>query len=115
MEIIELNTYTDNRGSLTVIDKELPFEIRRVFYIYNVVDSRGGHCHRETIQGLVSIKGSCDVEIGREKKKIINLSSPNKCLVLQPEDFHIMKNFSKDCILLVLASQPYNKEDYIYD
>lgn len=116
MNLIDLDTHIDSRGSLTVIDKKLPFNIKRVFYIYNIdKEDRGGHSHKKTIQGLISIKGNCDIVIGREKKEIIKLDTPNKCLILQPEDFHIMRNFSKDCILLVLASESYNKEDYIYD
>ena len=57
--IIDLKTFTDKRGNLTVIEKVIPFEIERVFYIYGVDDSvRGGHRHHKTIQAAICIKGS---------------------------------------------------------
>ena len=61
-QLINLKTFTDNRGNLTVIEKVLPFEIKRIFYIYGVDSSeRGGHRHHLTIQAAVCIKGSCKI------------------------------------------------------
>ena len=58
-EIIRLRTFTDQRGSLSVVEDEIPFPIRRVFYIYDVDDSvRGGHRHKKTIQAAICVKGS---------------------------------------------------------
>lgn len=115
--IITLPTHQDGRGCLTVIERILPFEIKRIFYIYNCVGlERGGHRHKKTIQALVCVKGSCVVDwnngfdSGSE-----TLSSPETLLILMPEDFHIMKDFSEDAVLLVLASEYYDKSDYIYE
>lgn len=114
--IIKLPTIADNRGSLTVIEKVLPFSIKRVYYIYDVVSQRGGHGHKKTIQALVAINGGCDVFIdnGKEKKEF-TLDSKDKCLIVYPEDWHTMDNFSKDAILLVLSSEFYDKDDYIHE
>lgn len=117
--IIDLKTYTDSRGNLTVIEKVIPFEINRVFYIYGIDDSvRGRHRHRKTIQAAVSIQGKCRI-VSKGGKDLPQeeflLDSPAKCLILMPEDFHWMDNFSSDCILMVLASEYYDKDDYIYD
>lgn len=115
--IINLKTNSDSRGSLTVIEKVLPFEIKRVFYIYGVAGphiTRGGHRHKETKQALVSVAGSCivDTDNGREKKSF-ELASPETCLILEAEDWHIMRDFEGGCVLLVLASQCYDSDDYI--
>ncbi len=118
-KIIKLKTYTDDRGDLTVLDKIeelLPFKVRRVFYIYNVDDSqRGGHRHHKTIQAAICIKGSCSVSCNDGKnKKTYLLNSPNICLLLETKDWHTMENFSKDAVLLVLASEIFDKQDYIF-
>lgn len=114
--LIKLSTFSDARGNLTVIEKEVPFVIKRVFYIYGVDESvRGNHRHHKTIQAAICIKGSCIIsnDDGIKVEKF-NLNSPEKCLLINPEDFHWMHGFSKDAILLVLASEPFNPEDYIY-
>ncbi|HOD41114.1 MAG TPA: FdtA/QdtA family cupin domain-containing protein [Candidatus Wallbacteria bacterium] len=115
--LIKLKSNSDVRGNLTVIEKILPFDIKRIFYIYGVENpsiKRGGHRHKNTIQALISVAGSCvvDTDDGREKKTYL-LDSPEQCLILEPEDWHIMKAFTKDCVLLVLASEYYNPEDYV--
>ena len=116
-KLFSIPTYKDPRGSLSVIEKILPFEIKRVYYIYNVNDSdRGYHAHKKTIQALIMINGSCDVFVGNNQESIkYRIDSPSKCLLLNPEDFHWMSNFSANSILLVLASEEYNINDYIYE
>lgn len=114
--IIDLKTFTDSRGNLTVIEKKIPFVIKRIFYIYGVDDSiRGGHRHKETIQAAITIKGSCTISNndGNEKNKYI-LDQPSKCLILEPKDWHIMYEFSEDAILMVLASKYFDENDYIF-
>ncbi len=115
--IINLKTFSDNRGNLTVIEKILPFEIKRIFYIYGVDDSiRGGHRHHKTIQAAICISGSCIIYCNNGTTEGIHLlDSPNKCLLIQPSDWHTMYNFSKDAILLVLASENYVESDYIFE
>jgi dTDP-4-dehydrorhamnose 3,5-epimerase-like enzyme len=115
--IINLKTFSDKRGNLTVIEKLLPFDIKRIFYIYGVDDSeRGGHRHHKTIQAAICISGSCTVYCNNgDLEKVHLLDSPNKCLLIQPNDWHTMYNFSKDAILLVLASENYAESDYIFE
>ena len=61
-QLINLKTFTDKRGNLTVIEKVIPFDIKRIFYIYGVDSSvRGGHRHHKTIQAAISLKGSCTI------------------------------------------------------
>ena len=114
---LNLKTFSDHRGSLTVIEKILPFEIKRVFYIYGVDDSvRGKHRHHKTIQAAICIKGSCVISNnnGSVKEDFI-MDSPDKCLILEPEDWHSMHHFTPDAILLVLASEYFEEKDYIFD
>lgn len=118
-EIINLKTFTDKRGNLTVLEKVLPFDIKRVFYIYGVDNSvRGHHRHRKTVQAAVAIQGSCSISNksgNREPVKEFVLDSPSRCLLLQPDDYHWMHNFSKDCILMVFASEFFDEHDYIFE
>lgn len=115
--LISLKTFTDKRGNLTVIDRVLPFAIERVFYIYGVDDSRrGGHRHYKTKQAAICIQGSCTIyNDNGQVEETFDLSSPDKCLLLEPEDWHIMYEFSADAILMVFASEPFDAADYIYE
>jgi hypothetical protein len=116
-ELIFFKTHKDIRGSLTVIEKQLPFDIKRLFYIYDVQDSiRGKHRHHKTIQAAICISGSCVISNNDGKiSEDYNLDTPDKCLLIFPEDYHTMYNFSKGAILLVLASENYDPNDYIYE
>jgi hypothetical protein len=117
--LLDLKTFTDNRGNLTVIENVLPFEIRRVFYIYGVDNSiRGHHRHKKTIQAAIALQGMCRIMNKSGTAKPLEeyiLNTPSKCLILNCEDYHWMDNFSKDCILMVFASESYDPNDYIYE
>lgn len=115
--LISLQTFTDERGNLTVIEKVIPFDFKRIFYIYAVDDSvRGGHRHRKTIQAAICLSGSCVIHNhdGQKEEEFI-LDTPAKCLILEPKDWHEMAQFSEDAILMVLASEYYNENDYIFE
>ncbi len=114
--ILNLKTFTDKRGNLTVIEKILPFDIKRVFYIYGVDDSiRGGHRHHKTIQAAICIKGSCMISNNDNTlKEDFLLDAPYKCLILEPKDWHQMHHFTPDAILMVFASEYFEEKDYIY-
>jgi dTDP-4-dehydrorhamnose 3,5-epimerase-like enzyme len=115
--LIDLKTFTDKRGNLTVIEKVLPFEIKRIFYIYGVdYPIRGEHRHKKTIQALICIQGQCVVNWNNNiTEDTFFLQKPWQCLILQPEDWHTITNFSRNAILMVLASEFYDAEDYIYE
>ena len=116
-KLIDLPLFEDQRGSLSVIEKILPFDIKRVFYIYNVDDSvRGKHRHHKTIQAAVCIKGSCIISNDNNTaQEDFLLNNPSKCLILYPEDYHSMHHFTSDAILLVVASEYFDPKDYIYE
>ena len=115
--LIDLKTFTDSRGNLTVIEKVIPFDVRRIFYIYGVDSSvRGGHRHHKTVQAAICLKGSCTIwnSNGKSIQEFV-LDKPSACLLLEPEDWHKMYNFSPDAILMVLASEYFDPADYIYE
>ena len=112
-KIINATTHADDRGKLTVIDKIIPFEIKRIFYIYEATDKRGNHSHKINKSALVCVKGKCKVRVNDGKKiDIYDLDAPEKILILEPEDFRTMYDFSPDAVLLVLASEHFI-DDYI--
>ncbi len=115
--LINLKTFCDQRGNLTVIEKVIPFDIKRIFYIYGVDSSeRGKHRHKKTIQAATCIQGKCTIwnNDSRKKEEFI-LDSPDKCLILEPADWHKMYDFSPDAILMVLASEYFDYNDYIFE
>jgi dTDP-4-dehydrorhamnose 3,5-epimerase-like enzyme len=114
---MNLKTFCDKRGNLTVIEKVIPFDIKRIFYIYGVDSSvRGKHRHRKTIQAAICIKGQCTIWNNDSlKKEEFVLDSPDKCLILEPRDWHKMYDFSSDAILMVLASEYFEYNDYIFE
>jgi hypothetical protein len=117
--LLNLKTFTDHRGNLTVIEKVIPFQIKRVFYIYGVDNSeRGFHRHKKTIQAAVVLQGKCRIVsqsgLNLPAEEYI-LDLPSKCLIINPEDYHWMDNFSKDCILMVFASEFFDVNDYILE
>lgn len=115
--LIDLKTFTDKRGHLTVIEKTIPFDIKRIFYIYGVDDSkRGGHRHKKTIQAAVCIQGSCKIynNDGQVEQDVL-LDNPAKCLILEAKDWHHMYDFSSDSILMVFASEYFDANDYIFN
>jgi quercetin dioxygenase-like cupin family protein len=115
--LIQLDTFESDAGDLTVFEKILPGEIKRVFYIRGQVGhERGGHRHVNTWQALICISGSCRVFVdNKDVQEYYALDSPEKCLLLAPEDWHVMDEFEEGSILLVLANTVYDKEDYIFE
>lgn len=114
---IDLKTFTDSRGNLTVIEKIVPFDVKRIFYIYGVNDAvRGGHRHHNTRQAAICLQGSCEIyNHDGNKEDTFLLNVPHNCLILEPKDWHQMYNFTSDAILMVLASEYFDAQDYIYE
>ena len=112
--LIKVPTFSDGRGSLSVVEKFLPFDIKRFYYIYDVVGARGGHRHRVTRQALICVSGSCTIYVhdGQAEQSYM-LDSSSLCLLLNPQDWHVMSEFSASATLLVFASEHYDVHDYI--
>ncbi|MGF1883289.1 sugar 3,4-ketoisomerase [Vibrio splendidus] len=108
----------DDRGNLVALEgnKNIPFSIKRVYYLFDLQSDipRGFHAHKELVQVAVCVKGRCDILMDDGKsKEVVTLDSPDKGLLIDVMQWHEMQDFSDDCILLVLASDHYNENDYI--
>lgn len=112
--------YGDARGMLVAVEqqKDIPFEIKRVYYIYATQPDvrRGFHAHKTLEQVLICVHGSCKILLddGTERE-IVVLDRPYEGLHISKRMWHEMYDFSPDAVLLVLASDLYNEEDYIRD
>ena len=117
--IINIPKITDIRGSLGVIEKNtIPYDIKRVYYLFDVPSSayRGGHAHINQVEVLIALSGSFDVEVddGTEVS-LITLNKPDKGLMLNKGVWRELENFSSGAICLVLASDVFDESDYIRD
>ena len=118
-QIIDIRKYTDNRGYLSVIESQLdiPFDIKRVYYLYMVPEvARGAHAHKELQQLLVATSGSVEVimDDGTNKKSFM-LDRPWKGLYVPSGLWRDLENFSGGAVLMCLASEKYDPSDYIRD
>lgn len=118
--IIELPKMTDPRGNLTFIEeqKNIPFLLKRIFYIYDVPtgESRGAHAHHKLEQFLICISGSFDVELDDgQKKKKIHLNRPWQGLYVPSLIWAAETNFDPGSVCIVLVSNYYDENDYIRD
>lgn len=113
--VITLPTYTDTRGSLTVLDKVLPFEIKRIYWIYDLTgDPRAQHRHHKSRQGLICLQGGCEIIIRKyDQEESISLTRPDQLLLLEPDDWHETRLFQPGTVMLLIASHHYEPEDYI--
>lgn len=115
--IIDIRKFTDNRGYLSVIEggEDIPFEIKRIYYLYMVPEAaRGAHAHKQLQQLLIATSGSVDITLddGREKKTF-HIDRPWKGLLVVPGLWRDLDNFSGGTVLMCLASEHYEAEDYI--
>lgn len=119
-EIINFKTLGDERGSLIAIEEgyNAPFDIKRVYYIFDTKQGveRGFHAHINLKQIAISVKGSCTFILDNGKtREEVKLDNPNKGLLIEGLIWREMKDFSPDCVLVVLASEHYDESDYIRD
>ena len=118
--LIDLPAVTDPRGDLTAIEggRHVPFDIARVYYLYNVpVDAvRGGHAHRELEQVIFALSGSFRILVddGRERDTFW-LRNPRQGLHVPKMIWREMDGFSQGAVAMVLASRPYEEDDYFRD
>ena len=118
MEMINFEDLGDSRGGLVSFEqhKNVPFEIKRVYCIYEVKKnvSRGFHSHKNLEQVAICINGSCTIVLddGLSKRSAV-LSSPKTGLYIGKNIWREMHDFTSDCVLLVLASELYDEDDYI--
>lgn len=119
-QILNFKTLGDERGSLIALEENYnaPFDIKRVYYIFDTKEGveRGFHAHMNLKQIAIVVKGSCTFVLDDgNRREEMTLNNPNKGLLIEGLIWREMKNFSPDCVLVVLASEHYDERDYIRD
>ena len=118
--LIDLPKIADPRGNLTVAEglDVVPFEIKRAYWVYDVPggESRGGHAHKRLQQSIVALSGSFQVTLdnGYEQKTVL-MNHPYQGLLIDTNIWRTLDDFSSGAVCLVLASEHYDEDDYIYD
>lgn len=120
ISILNFKSLGDDRGSLVALEanKSVPFDIKRVYYIFDTKEgvSRGFHAHRNLKQVAICVTGSCRfvLDNGKQREEVL-LDSSTKGLIIEDLTWREMHDFTPDCVLMVLASEYYDECDYIRD
>lgn len=120
IDFIPLQVHGDERGALVSLEREnnIPFDIRRVYYIFDTKEgvTRGFHAHRKLKQVAIAVKGSCRfiLDDGAERVSIV-LDNPTQGLLIDSFIWREMTDFTEDCVLMVIADMEYEESDYIRD
>ena len=117
---IDLPKISDSRGGLTFVEgiKHVPFEIKRVYYLYDIPGGgeRGGHAHHDLQQLIIGISGSFDVLLDNGHDRVsVTCNRPYQGLLMKSLIWRELTNFASGSVCLVLASMPYLEADYIRD
>lgn len=119
IEIIEIPKIENSLGNMAVVENDvIPFDIKRVYYLYDIPSSstRGGHSHKNLEQVLIAISGSFDVILkDGNSVRTVTLNKPDRGLLIKKNTWREIENFSSGAVCLVLASTVYNEDDYIRD
>lgn len=115
----KLKTFTDKRGSLTIVEEgfDVPFKIQRVYWIHSVPqgEERGKHSNKVSWEYVVAVSGSVEITLeDKNGRQTYLLDSKDKGLVIPPDTWDEIRNFSPDAVLLVLASHSYDESTYIH-
>ena len=117
IKLISIPKIEDNRGNLSVVENDvIPFEIKRVYYLYDVPAGaeRGGHAHIDQKEFLIALSGSFDVVLNDgQNQQIITLNKPYEGLLINQGIWRELNNFSSGSVCLVIASAVYDEQDYI--
>jgi len=108
----------DLRGGLNVFERsgEIPFDVKRIYYLFDTAPdvSRGFHAHKSLQQLAICLAGNCEIVIDNGQiREVHSLTQHSGGLLIGDMVWREMNNFSKDCVLLVLASEEYDESDYI--
>ena len=116
--LVDVPTFTDERGAISVLDKELPFQVKRVFWLHHIKDGkdRGAHALLESSEIMVAVHGSFIVDLDDTMNKTsILLDDPSKGLVIKPGVWFRTHSYKEDGVSLILAEEEYARDKYTYD
>ena len=115
---LSFKTFADTRGRLSVLEgqRDVPFVINRLYYLYDSTSDRGAHAHKALEQVFICLKGECELELDDGvHRRAFTLSRPDEGLYLPPGLWRIIRLKDEDSLCLVLASHHYSESDYIRD
>lgn len=116
--VVDVPTFTDERGAISVLDKELPFQVRRVFWLHHILEGkdRGAHALLDSSEIMVAVHGSFVVDLDDTINKIsVLLDDPSKGLVIKPGVWFKTHSYKEDGVSLILAEEEYARDKYTYD
>lgn len=116
--LINIPTFSDERGAISVMDKELPFQVRRVFWLHHIAGGkdRGEHALLDSTEIIVAVHGAFVVDLDdTENKTSVLLDSPEKGLVIHPGIWFRTHSYKNDGVSLILAEEEYARDKYTYD
>ena len=116
--LIDVPTFTDERGAISVMDKELPFQVKRVFWLHHIQvgKDRGAHALLEGMEIMIAVHGSfiVDLDDGTEKTSVL-LNDATKGLIIRPGVWFRTHSYMDDGVSLILADEEYSRDRYTYD
>lgn len=116
--LIDVPTFTDERGAISVLDKELPFQVKRVFWLHHIQEGkdRGAHAMLDSSEIMVSVHGSFIVDLDDTVNKTsVFLDDPSKGLIIRPGVWFRTHDYKEDGVSLILAEEEYGRDKYTYD
>ena len=117
-KMIDVPTFTDERGAISVMDKELPFQVKRVFWLHHIAEGkdRGAHALLDSTEIIVAVHGSFIVDLDDTVNKTsVLLETPDKGLLIRPGIWFRTHSYNNDGVTLVLAEEEYTRDKYTYD
>ena len=116
--LVDVPTFTDERGAISVMDKELPFQVKRVFWLHHIKDGkdRGAHALLDSSEIMVAVHGSFIVDLDDTLNKTsVLLDDPSKGLMIRPGIWFRTHSYKEDGVSLILAEEEYARDKYTYD
>lgn len=116
--LVDIPTFTDDRGAISVMDKELPFDVKRVFWFHHIKEGkdRGAHALLDSSEIMVAIHGSFVVDLDDTENNVsVLLDDPGKGLVIKPGIWFRTHSYKEDGVSLILSSEEYARDKYTYD
>ena len=116
--LVDVPTFTDDRGAISVMDKELPFQVKRVFWLHHIKDGRvrGAHALLDSSEIIVAVHGSFIVDLDDTESIIsVLLDDPSKGLMIRPGVWFRTHSYKEDGVSLIIAEEEYARDKYTYD
>lgn len=117
-KVIDVPTFTDERGAISVMDKELPFQVKRVFWLHHIQEGkdRGAHALLDSSEIIVAVHGSFIIDLDDTSNQTsILLDNPAKGLIIRPGVWFRTHSYKEDGVSLILAEAAYSRDKYTYD